>query len=191
MNNWIYCIHIYEIRVPSNCRRTPISCRCLNCGPSTRARLFTYPHTTLFKRDNIGKGLQDTLGDVKSGFSDPADFATTRSPIDCELPKLFQESGSEQKYKKTTRTGIRIPIKYLFLQYIIVKIKFVYPMASQALFSTIFQNPTSNGPRKMWCYKVVAVRVKTCLRTLAAERLQVPRSEDPVFTSMGALRYGP
>jgi hypothetical protein len=35
--------------------------------------------------------------DVKSGFSDPADFETTRSPIDYELPKLIQGSGSVQK----------------------------------------------------------------------------------------------
>jgi hypothetical protein len=35
--------------------------------------------------------------DIKSGFKDPADFAITRSLIDCELSKLFQGSGSEQK----------------------------------------------------------------------------------------------
>jgi hypothetical protein len=43
--------------------------------------------------------------DLKSGFSDPADFASTQSPMDCDLPKLFQGSGSEQKDLDPTGLG--------------------------------------------------------------------------------------
>jgi hypothetical protein len=35
--------------------------------------------------------------DGKSGFSDQADFSTTRNQINFKLPLLFQRSGSDQK----------------------------------------------------------------------------------------------
>jgi hypothetical protein len=50
--------------------------------------------------------------DVKSEFSDPADFATTRSPIDCEL----QGSGSDQK--DPIPTGLEsISLKWIYAHY--------------------------------------------------------------------------
>jgi hypothetical protein len=134
----------------------------LNYGLRT---LFSMKKLAAFKLRSI---------DVKSGFSNLADFATTRSPIDCELPKLFQGSGSEQKDLNLTGLGSvslsRIQAHHTYISAIYHRKNWslFFTVASRPPFSMICQNSALNGARKMKCYKIVAVWAKNKITSVGS-----------------------
>jgi hypothetical protein len=93
--------------------------------------VYTYPWSII---NTTSMPLRRSLGSsasnyVKSGFSDPVDFATNWSLIDCRMPKLCQGSGSGQKDLDPNGQGsvsqVYGPIKHVFLHKNHVKSKFV------------------------------------------------------------------